>query len=86
MLITDYLNEKCIKIANGAPKIYEAICEDCASNFKELQNLLEKHNVKYKLNEKLVRGLDYYSRTVFEVYSSNLGAQSAAGGGGRYDG
>mgnify|MGYP000085461544 FL=1 len=84
--ILDCKNEKCIQIANGAPKIYEAVCEDCSSNFNDLQNLLEKHNVTYELNEKLVRGLDYYSRTVFEVYSSNLGAQSAAGGGGRYDG
>lgn len=84
--VLDCKNEKCIQIANGAPKIYETICDDCSGNFKDLQNLLERHNVRYELNEKLVRGLDYYSRTVFEVYSSNLGAQSAAGGGGRYDG
>jgi len=84
--VLDCKIEQCKKIADGAPKIYEEICDDCAANFNDLQNLLERHNVKYELNEKLVRGLDYYSRTVFEVYSSNLGAQSAAGGGGRYDG
>ncbi len=84
--VLDCKKPKCIEITAGAPKAYEEICDDCASNFTELRELLEKHDVSYSLNEKLVRGLDYYSRTVFEVYSENLGAQNAAGGGGRYDG
>ncbi|PCI28363.1 MAG: histidine--tRNA ligase [SAR324 cluster bacterium] len=76
----------CIEVTEEAPKIYEHICGECDDHFEELKELLALHDVQYELNAKLVRGLDYYTRTVFEVYSANLGAQSAAGGGGRYDG
>lgn len=61
------------------------ICEDCQKHFDELQNYLAALNVKYVRNRLLVRGLDYYNRTVFEIKSNNLGSQNAVCGGGRYD-
>ncbi len=76
----------CQGITQAAPKSTEHLCSPCANHFSELQALLAEHQIAYELNHRLVRGLDYYSRTVFEVYSANLGAQSAAGGGGRFDG
>lgn len=84
--VLDCKNESCAAATQDAPKIYEAVCEECANHFNELRTLLKAHQVSYTLNHRLVRGLDYYSRTVFEVYSDSLGAQNAAGGGGRYDG
>lgn len=61
------------------------ICEDCAEHFKELKTYLDKLGVRYVENKLLVRGLDYYNRTVFEIKSNNLGSQNAVCGGGRYD-
>ena len=61
------------------------ICEDCASHFNELKGYLDKLGIKYTVNKLLVRGLDYYNRTVFEITSNNLGSQNAVCGGGRYD-
>ncbi|MBP3924607.1 histidine--tRNA ligase [bacterium] len=61
------------------------ICEECAEHYKELKSYLDKLNVKYVENKLLVRGLDYYNRTVFEIKSNNLGSQNAVCGGGRYD-
>ena len=61
------------------------ICEECAAHFEELKSYLDKLNVKYTINKLLVRGLDYYNRTVFEIKSNNLGSQNAVCGGGRYD-
>ena len=61
------------------------ICEDCANHFKELQEYLDILGIKYTRNKLLVRGLDYYNRTVFEIKSNNLGSQNAVCGGGRYD-
>lgn len=61
------------------------ICEDCQKHFNELTNYLDSLNVKYIKNKLLVRGLDYYNRTVFEIKSNNLGSQNAVCGGGRYD-
>ena len=61
------------------------ICEECAEHFAELKSYLDKMNVKYSVNKLLVRGLDYYNRTVFEIKSNNLGSQNAVCGGGRYD-
>ena len=84
--VLDCKKEKCITVTEDAPKIYDEVCQDCSDHFSELTEMLQHHSVAYRLNSRLVRGLDYYSRTVFEVYSENLGAQNAAGGGGRYDG
>ena len=61
------------------------ICEACSSHFSELKTYLDRLNVKYSVNKLLVRGLDYYNRTVFEIKSNNLGSQNAVCGGGRYD-
>ena len=61
------------------------ICDACTEHFGELKTYLDTMNVKYKLNKLLVRGLDYYNRTVFEIKSNNLGSQNAVCGGGRYD-
>ena len=61
------------------------ICEECAEHFSKLKTYLDKLNVKYTVNKLLVRGLDYYNRTVFEIKSNNLGSQNAVCGGGRYD-
>ncbi len=62
------------------------ICEDCKNHFEKLKEYLDKVNIKYEVDKMLVRGLDYYTRTVFEIKSAHLGAQSAILGGGRYDG
>ena len=61
------------------------ICEDCAKHYKDLKSYLDKLSIKYVENKLLVRGLDYYNRTVFEIKSNNLGSQNAVCGGGRYD-
>ena len=61
------------------------ICEECADHFAKLRSYLDKMQVKYSVNKLLVRGLDYYNRTVFEIKSNNLGSQNAVCGGGRYD-
>jgi len=72
------------------PEIQEVIqsdyiCEDCAAHFNELKGYLDLLGIKYSVNKLLVRGLDYYNRTVFEITSNNLGSQNAVCGGGRYD-
>lgn len=75
----------CHSLTQEIPIIYKHLCNNCETHFSELQEMLQFHKIPYQLNPRLVRGLDYYSKTVFEVYSGNLGSQSAAGGGGRYD-
>ena len=72
------------------PEIQEVIqsdyiCKDCAEHFNELKKYLDMSGIKYSVNKLLVRGLDYYNRTVFEIKSNNLGSQNAVCGGGRYD-
>ena len=61
------------------------LCEECSEHYTELKKYLDNLNVKYSENKHLVRGLDYYTRTVFEIKSNNLGSQNAVCGGGRYD-
>ena len=61
------------------------ICDECAQHFNDVKSYLDKMNIKYVVNKLLVRGLDYYNRTVFEIKSNNLGSQNAVCGGGRYD-
>ncbi len=82
--------EDCQKIYS-LPEIQEIIhsdflCEECSSHYTELKLYLDRMGVRYKENKLLVRGLDYYTRTVFEIKSNNLGSQNAVCGGGRYDG
>lgn len=68
-----------------APFITDNLCGECEADFAKLKTLLEMNNIPYTVNKKLVRGLDYYSKTAFEFVSNEIGAQSAIAGGGRYD-
>jgi histidyl-tRNA synthetase len=78
--------ETCQGVVSGAPSILEHICEDCLGHFRGLQDYLEGSGISFVLSPKLVRGLDYYDRTTFELQTESLGAQNAVAGGGRYDG
>ncbi len=73
-------------IAEGIPSILDSLCAECRTHFDQVQAGLTLHGVKFALDPRLVRGLDYYTRTAFEVHDPSRGAQSAMGGGGRYDG
>lgn len=69
-----------------APKIETCLCDDCREHFAQVQKFLTAANVNFEIDSKLVRGLDYYTKTAFEIQYTPLGAQSAVAGGGRYDG
>lgn len=86
MRILDCKNPDCTEIAKGAPKITDYICEDCQKHFDGVKLALDALEIPYKVNPAIVRGLDYYTRTVFEFITTSLGAQSTVCGGGRYDG
>jgi histidyl-tRNA synthetase len=75
----------CQEAADAAPKSADYLCEECGSHFKSLKAYLQALDVSYVLNPRLVRGLDYYTKTVFEIQPLEGGSQSAMGGGGRYD-
>lgn len=83
--ILDCKVEGCREVRKGAPRVTDHLCEDCRAHFERLLHLLEKLGISYVLNPEMVRGLDYYTRTTFEVTSENLGAQNAVAAGGRYD-
>ena len=78
--------EKCQGLLESAPMLIDYICEDCRAHFDAVKDYLEKLGTPYVVNPRIVRGLDYYMRTTFEVISNRLGAQNAIGGGGRYNG
>jgi histidyl-tRNA synthetase len=78
--------EGCKEIIKGAPVLMDSICSDCAEHFSRLQSRLQELETAYVIDPHMVRGLDYYTRTTFEVITDRLGAQNAVGGGGRYDG
>lgn len=82
----DCKEEVCKKITAAAPKILDYLCPDCAAHFEKVKGYLTALGVKYTVNPDIVRGLDYYSRTVFEFVSTSIGAQGTVCGGGRYDG
>jgi histidyl-tRNA synthetase len=84
--LLDCKQERCQPIIAGAPPITDHLCEDCNLHFTGLKSLLDAAGVPFTLNPRLVRGLDYYTRTVFEVTPPEEGQQSTIGGGGRYDG
>jgi histidyl-tRNA synthetase len=84
--LLDCKEEGCRRVMTDAPLVTDHLCEPCRAHFAEVQRLLQAADVPYRLNPRLVRGLDYYVRTAFEVVAENLGAQNAVGGGGRYDG
>ncbi|MEG9429883.1 MAG: histidine--tRNA ligase [Christensenellaceae bacterium] len=86
MRILDCKNEDCKAITENAPSILDYLCEDCKAHFEKVQSLLKAAGVEFKINPKIVRGLDYYTKTVFEFVSENIGAQGTVLGGGRYDG
>jgi histidyl-tRNA synthetase len=83
--ILDCKASGCIELRQGAPRITDHICGDCRTHFEKLQSLLSLLKVSFSLNPEMVRGLDYYTRTTFEVTSQGLGAQNAVAAGGRYD-
>jgi histidyl-tRNA synthetase len=76
----------CREAMSGAPSILDYLCDACRSHFSTVTAMLGKLNVPFKVDKQLVRGLDYYTRTAFEIQTGALGAQSAVAGGGRYDG
>jgi len=83
--VLDCKVERDREIAKELPKTKDHLCESCRTNFAQVQTLLDTTQTPYSLNPLLVRGLDYYTRTTFEVVSTGLGAQNAICGGGRYD-
>lgn len=86
MRILDCKSPVCAEIAKDAPVILDYLCEECSEHFEGVKTRLQAMNIAYKINPKIVRGLDYYTKTVFEFVSGDLGAQSTVCGGGRYDG
>jgi histidyl-tRNA synthetase len=85
--LLDCKEPQCVPFKAAAPKITDHLCEPCAAAFAEVRRLLDAGGIEYRLNPYLVRGLDYYTRTVFEFHHKALGgAQNSLGGGGRYDG
>lgn len=86
MRILDCKSPVCSEIAAGAPKILDYLCDDCRAHFDAVQKYLQAMDIAFTVNPTIVRGLDYYTRTVFEFVSSEIGAQGTVCGGGRYDG
>lgn len=86
MRILDCKSPVCSKIAQGAPKITDYLCYECKEHFASVQKYLDAAGVEYTVNPTIVRGLDYYTKTVFEFVTDFIGAQGTVCGGGRYDG
>ncbi len=84
--VLDCKNEKCQNLYKDSPSILNHLCQECEDHFKVVEKGLNLLSVPYKVNSFMVRGLDYYTRTTFELITNDLGAQSAVGAGGRYDG
>lgn len=85
MRVFDCKNEACQKALSPLPRITDALCDECASDFEGVKSALEKVGIAYEIDKNLVRGLDYYTKTAFEFVSTEIGAQSSIAGGGRYD-
>lgn len=86
MRILDCKSPVCSGIAKGAPVVLDYLCDDCKDHFEKLKKYLDAMNIAYKINPTIVRGLDYYTKTVFEFVATGIGAQGTVCGGGRYDG
>ena len=86
MRILDCKSPVCKEIAKDAPVVLDYLCDDCKAHFEGLKKRLDALNIAYVVNPRIVRGLDYYNKTVFEFVSGDIGAQSTVCGGGRYDG
>ncbi|MBQ3085327.1 MAG: histidine--tRNA ligase [Clostridia bacterium] len=86
MRILDCKSEICRNVAKDAPLITDYLCGDCSEHFEAVKGYLDAMQIDYRVNPRIVRGLDYYNRTVFEFVSDQIGAQGTVCGGGRYDG
>ena len=86
MRILDCKSPVCSSLKPEAPKVTDYLCSDCAEHFASVQKLLTAMGIEFTVNPEIVRGLDYYTRTVFEFVSTSIGAQGTVCGGGRYDG
>ncbi|MBR3768362.1 MAG: histidine--tRNA ligase [Clostridia bacterium] len=86
MRILDCKSPVCSAIAEGAPVVLDFLCEECDTHFKNVRKHLDAMDIEYTVNPQIVRGLDYYTKTVFEFVSTSIGAQGTVCGGGRYDG
>ena len=86
MRLLDCKNDECKKIGANAPSILDYLCEDCSNHFDKVKKYLTSVGVNFEVDDKIVRGLDYYTKTVFEFVSTDIGAQGTICGGGRYDG
>lgn len=84
--VLDCKVEACQEAVQEAPAMAEHLCQDCQEHFSTVKQLIGSAQVDYELDKRLVRGLDYYTRTTFEAIAGDLGAQNAVAGGGRYDG
>ncbi len=84
--LLDCKNEECQKATAGAPTMKEHLCDACRGHYASVREILDREGAAVTENPRLVRGLDYYCRTAFEIIATGLGAQNAVGGGGRYDG
>lgn len=83
--VLDCKNPKCAELVEDAPTVLDCLGEECLAHFKELQELLTQMNIPFIIDTSIVRGLDYYTKTVFEFISSDIGSQGTVCGGGRYD-
>lgn len=83
--ILDCKSEECKALCVDAPKITDYLCDDCSAHFKKLKKFLEIADIEYEVDPYIVRGLDYYTKTVFEFVTTALGSQGTVCGGGRYD-
>ncbi len=86
MRILDCKSPVCSGIAKDAPVVLDFLCEECDTHFRKVQKYLDAMSIDYTVNPRIVRGLDYYTKTVFEFVSGSIGAQGTVCGGGRYDG
>jgi len=84
--ILDCKEQRCAQAGAGAPSTLDCLCLDCADHFAQVKKGLDLLNIPYVINQRLVRGLDYYTHTAFEIMAKDIGAQSSIGGGGRYNG
>jgi len=81
----DCKNEGCVPVMAGAPLLKDELCDECAAHYEHVKRTLSSLDIPFSEDPRLVRGLDYYTRTVFEIQAEGLGSQNAIGGGGRYD-
>lgn len=86
MRILDCKSPICSNIGKDAPVILDYLCEDCSNHFEKLKSILTNMGIEYSVNPRIVRGLDYYTKTVFEFVTTDIGSQGTVCGGGRYDG